>query len=68
MDDESFGPGGGAASAMGGVSCKPRKGYWSGGYAQTQMKKTKNEGGDEHLVIGDRLDVAKRRKPEWRNE
>ena len=59
LDDESFGPGGGAASATSGVSCRPRKGYRYGGYVQAQMKKAKKEGGDERLVIGDRRGVAK---------
>ena len=56
FDDESFGPRGGAASAMSGVSWK---GSRHSGYVQAQMKKAKNEGGDERLFIGDRRGVAK---------
>jgi hypothetical protein len=52
LDDESFKPRGGAASALSGVSYRPRKGYRHGGYVQAQMKKTKNEG------AGDRRGVA----------
>ena len=59
LDDESFGLGGGAARAMSGVSCKPRKGYRYSGYVQAQMKKAKNEGRGERLVIGDRRGVTK---------
>lgn len=55
-DDEIFGPRGGAASAMSGVSWK---GSRHSGYVQAQMKKAKNEGGDERLFIGDRRGVAK---------
>jgi hypothetical protein len=62
LDDECFGPRCGpaaAASGKGGVSCRPRKGYRHGGYVHAQMKKAKNEGGGERLVIGDRRGVAK---------
>ena len=44
LDDEGFGPG---------------KGYRYSGYVQAQMKKAKNEGRDERLVIGDRRGVTK---------
>ena len=54
-----FGPRDGAASAMSDVGCKPRMGYCYGGYVQAQMKKAKNEGGNERLAIGDRRGVAK---------
>ena len=57
--DDSFGPSGGFPSAMSGVSGRPRKGYRHAGYAQAQMKKAKDEGGDERLAIGDKRGVGK---------
>ena len=68
LDDESFGPGGGAARAMSGVSCRPRKGYRYGGYVQAQVKKAKNERGDERFVIGDRRGVAMAAEVEMNNK
>jgi hypothetical protein len=59
LEDESFGSGGGAASAASGVSYKPRNGHRYGGCVQAQMEKAKNEGEDERLVFGDRCGVAK---------
>ena len=56
LDDDSFGTRGGAASAMSG---RPWKGYRHGGYAQAQKKTSKNEGGDERLVIGDKRGLPK---------
>ena len=55
LDDETFsryGPGGGATSAMSGVSGtnRPRKGYRYGGYHVQAQMKVKNESEDDPLV------------------
>ena len=64
LDDDSFEPRGGAASALSGVSGRPRKGYRHGGYTQAQKKKAKNE----RLVTGDKRGVAKAPEVEVSNK
>jgi len=53
---------------MSDVSCRPRKGYRHVGYAQAQMKKAKNEGGDKQLAICDKRRFAKAAEVEVSNK
>jgi len=65
LNDETFsryGPGGGATSAMSGMSGtdRPRKGYRYGGYHVQAQMKVKNESEDDRLVVNvDRGGIGK---------